>query len=331
MASAQFADRYQSTLASGYTSGGGSLIVTSATGLPSSGDFYVLAEADGANTEEVLKVTAVSGTTLTVTGAQANTAASDHGSGTVVRGTVWTAGAIAQTKLDIVSSMTVAAFDTETSTGTANPNGRGVVYLSDGIYTCVWNGTAWEYYSGGQLMTRPVSSAFSWVNQGGASVVTSSGGMFLSLPAGTGTSWRMRVKAAPATPYTVTAHIRPMALATGGFGLVFRQSSDGKFAILRIVTTALESVKYTNETTVSAGYGGILTLGALLGLEPHWLRIADNGTSRICSVSSDGINFIPFHTIGRTDFLTANQIGVAATASDATNPVGVMVKSWKES
>ena len=83
-------DRYTTTLASSYTAGGGSLSVGSAAGLPSDGtvDFYLIVQAEGSNTEEVFHVTSKTGTTLTVTGAQANTGASNHSSGATVIGPI---------------------------------------------------------------------------------------------------------------------------------------------------------------------------------------------------------------------------------------------------
>lgn len=87
-------DRYASTLSGAYSSGGTSLSVTSASGLPTgSCDFYALVEAEGSNTEEVFHVTSVSGTTLTVAGAQAGTSASNHASGASIIGSVWTKAA----------------------------------------------------------------------------------------------------------------------------------------------------------------------------------------------------------------------------------------------
>ncbi len=108
MASAQWADNYNSTLASGYTSGGSSLVVTGvgtgASTLPTSGDYYVLVEADGANSAEVFKVTARSGTTLTVVGAQAGTGASNHGSGATIRATIIVKAALDQFAADIIAA-----------------------------------------------------------------------------------------------------------------------------------------------------------------------------------------------------------------------------------
>src|SRR5215813_11684340 len=88
-----FVDRYLGTVASSYTSGGTSLVITSATStigstvLPSgSSDYYIIVQAEGSNTEEEFHVTSRSGTTLTVAGAQSGTSASNHASGAVILG-----------------------------------------------------------------------------------------------------------------------------------------------------------------------------------------------------------------------------------------------------
>ncbi len=108
--SLNFIDRYQGTLASGYTSGGGTLTITSATStvgsavLPSGAcDFYLNVRAEGSNTTEIFLVTNRSGTTLTVTGAQASTSASNHASGAVITASIMTAAAYAQLKLDALT------------------------------------------------------------------------------------------------------------------------------------------------------------------------------------------------------------------------------------
>lgn len=110
-----FVDRYQSTLASGYTSGGGSLSVTSASGLPSGTCyFFAIVRAEGVNTEEVFLVTNVSGTTLTVTGAKAGSSASNHGAGATIIAAIMSKDAYTQMEQD-VQSVSIA---NEGSTGT---------------------------------------------------------------------------------------------------------------------------------------------------------------------------------------------------------------------
>jgi hypothetical protein len=110
MAALNFIDRYSSTVASAYSSGGTTLSVSSSTGLPADGtvNFYLIIRAvlsngspDGTNTEEVVHVTSKSGTTLTIAGAQANTSASHHSAGAQVIGSIMTSAAFTQLKTDI--------------------------------------------------------------------------------------------------------------------------------------------------------------------------------------------------------------------------------------
>src|SRR5437763_9881287 len=54
----------------------------------------------------------------------------------------------------------------------------------------------------------PDDASYSWVNQSTATVTTTKGGIHLLQPAGsTGTNASLRVKSAPATPYTLTAFL----------------------------------------------------------------------------------------------------------------------------
>lgn len=93
----QFANKAQTTLNGSITNSASSLTVTSATGFPTSGEFRIFIKAEGANTDEICTVTAVSGTTFTVTRASeaigGTQSASAHASGAEVIH-VLTAGAI---------------------------------------------------------------------------------------------------------------------------------------------------------------------------------------------------------------------------------------------
>jgi hypothetical protein len=183
-------------------------------------------------------------------------------------------------------------------------------------------------------LTLPVDGDFSWVNQETASITATSGGLYLLAPAAAGDDFRIRVKTAPSTPYTITAcilsHIHQ--IATNQVGLVFRQSSDGKLALLQFswsVTTGffLQSAKYSSPTTVSAAYTNI----AIPPPTPIFLRIADNGSSRICSWGTDGQNFTTIHSVGRTDYLTADQVGFYASSSNSTWSAAMTLLSWAQS
>src|SRR5271166_3213780 len=101
----QSADNYVGAVNAGYTAGGTTLVVASATGLPAiltpQSKYYLIVKAESSNTQEVFLVTGRSSTTLTVVGAQAGTSASNHSSGAVVIGTILTAGGLQLFKREV--------------------------------------------------------------------------------------------------------------------------------------------------------------------------------------------------------------------------------------
>jgi hypothetical protein len=230
-------------------------------------------------------------------------------------------------------SMTVADFDTETANGTTNPAGRNAVWMSNGIYQCLWNGAAWEYYHAGQRAYRPVDSQFSWLNQSTSSVSTASGGIFLVQPFGATQYLAIRKKAAPAPPYTVTAkfvhNLYPVDYM--GFGVTY---SDGTRQMTILMLSAGGSAiinidQWSNPTSYSAGH---LSTSAWPGGGPAvWFRLADDGVSRISSFSNDGLNFRVIHTGLRTDYLTATEVGFVAKAQNGGKDAQVLLVSWQES
>lgn len=175
--------------------------------------------------------------------------------------------------------------------------------------------------------TTPVDGDFAWINQGGASVtVNGNGGIFLRAPTSGSLNQRIRKQAAPSVPYVITAAILPVG-PESAVGLVFRQSSDGKLTLFFVNNDLKLYVQnYTNPTTFSSTVLGPLNHFAQAAT---WLRIADNNTNRICSVSSDGYNWITLSTVGRTSFLTADEVGFFSSAG-ATYEGGGTLLSWEE-
>lgn len=186
------------------------------------------------------------------------------------------------------------------------------------------------------VLTPPVNADFAWINQGGAAVVATSDSIFLSAPLDAGaTNWRIRKKSAPATPYIITG----MLLRTGlnpdytQFGLLFRNSGSGLLHTFSVQhnnavshSLLLNSQKYASATSWNSSYlSTLFSIGRLV-----LLRIADNGTSRICSISPDGTNWIPYHTVGRTDYFTADEVGFGIDISNTTFASGITLISWKQ-
>lgn len=179
--------------------------------------------------------------------------------------------------------------------------------------------------------TTPDLDDFAWINQGTATAVEENGGIYLYTPADANFNYRILKKAAPATPYTITALFIPttMSINYSNFGLCFRESGSGKIVRCGLVfnnTWNISSDKLNSPTSYNAAYQA-----SVFGLFNRvFFRIADNGTNRIFSVSHDGSHFITIHTVGRTDFLTANEVGFYVHPQNATFGVGALLLSWVE-
>lgn len=192
-------------------------------------------------------------------------------------------------------------------------------------------------------LTTPVLSDFAWVTQGTATATEQYGGITLYEPGhGTAASLRILKKTAPATPYVVTAAIiSSMWIPNKPYdfwGLCFRQSSDGKIVAwgpMAFNTSdyapQLYVSKWTSDTAyAAANYAQVgFNAGGIL-----WLRIADDGANRVCSYSGDGFTWQVVHTVGRTDYMTANEVGFFVDAWNSGTPnydVAMHLIHWAQS
>jgi hypothetical protein len=229
------------------------------------------------------------------------------------------------------------AFGSESLTGLGDLN-----LYNNGFYVGRYSGSAWIPWGPIYPLTAPSNTGFSWVNQGSASLVTTNGGLVLVGSAtGSGANLQGRVKSAPSVPYTITVCLNAVTFnkAFNSYGLWFRESGSGKIHVFDMICTTsgsgvvsgarvLRSSKYTNATTFSADYQVVSYYN-----EVHWLRIADDNTNRICSVSADGVNWTQVHSVTRTDFLTADEVGFFLSSENSATPnlaPTVTIFSWKE-
>jgi hypothetical protein len=315
------ADRMTVTLDSGYTAASGSMSLTAGHGarLPSSGDFWIVTSS---GTYRAFKVTARSTDTLTVTAAQDDTADGNLDAGTELKWSL-TYSALQQLRADLVLT------DTYANLPAAATAGR-LFLPSDGIYSLRDSGAAWAPWGPAFPLTAPPAvSGLTWVNQGTATAVETYGGTYMEVPANTANQ-RMLVDSVTA-PYVITVGLlvnQPIPV-NQQVGLVFRQSSDGKLVTFG-QSTSLVINKWTNPTTWSANYI-VLARTGYAGGTVLWLRVEDNSTNRICYISSDGQNWLQVHSIGRTDFLTADQVGWGVYNENTTYKAGATLIHWEES
>jgi hypothetical protein len=231
----------------------------------------------------------------------------------------------------ITTSGTIDLADTAVTAGTygdatnsaqitIDPQGR--ITAASNVAISGGGGGGGSYGPNWPALVVPALTDYTWVNQGTASAATDTEALVMTVPEVGTTNERLLVKTAPATPYTITALIRGCMRPRQflGFGLVFRESSTGRLHTWGTESDSsgstpqipLKSTKWTNPTTYNSDYRII----PYNEMNLYWLRIADDGTNRICSVSANGKNFIDVHSVGRTDFLTADQVGWVASANN---------------
>jgi len=298
------------------------------------GNFRILIDS------EIMLVTGVSGTTLTVSRHQEGTSAIAHSTGADVKH-VLTAGA-----LDARDQNDLAAYDALASRPAAGVPGR-IFLPTDGLFLERDNGAAWEKFGPIWPMTPPAAADFgTWVNQGSATIVDNKGAIFLdSGPATSGENLRCQVKAYPAAPFTVEMAFLVNAWGYGGAyataGLCIRDSGSGKIVAYGVggSSSSMETrgVKYNSPTSVSGEVTGWPSNRHCYDSPLIWLRYYDDGTTnRVISFSHDGINWTQMVSIVRTDWITPNQIGISVnsyagySSSSGQVNTGMTVLSWRQ-
>lgn len=179
--------------------------------------------------------------------------------------------------------------------------------------------------------TPPDDATLTWGNQGSATATEGDRSLLMSVVNGSSEVLRTLHKATPGTPWALTVAFQFIAgaLTTSAYcGLVFRESAGGTTHAFRYQNDgAYGSVKHDAAGAGLAFYSGFPTTAVVVPYVCHWMRIEDNGTNRICSLSPDGVEFWTFHSIGRTDYLTANQAGICIGGNNSAR-VAMRVLSW---
>lgn len=295
------------TLDGGVSQGAGTVTVSDGSVFPSTGNFRIRVN------DELMRVTARSGNDLTVDRGVEGTQEAAHDDGDDVDFYV-TAGSVEQYRADSVQSGALAS-----RPATAK---EGVIYLpTDAPYLFRYDGSAWEAYAPVfrgpfRYLTPLVSGDFSWVNQGTATLSTARGSLRLHAPdVGTGDNLRLLVKSVPSTPYTIDVKLQQHGPSEDSWqaGVVWRQSSNGRLVTwhwsMKTTEFRLSHVKWNSPTVLNSGYGAEEHKN-IPGQPPQFLRLEDDGTNRKVHYSPDGWHWVEFFSVGRTDFLTADQAGI---------------------
>lgn len=203
---------------------------------------------------------------------------------------------------------------------------------------------AWEVVPGGgggssldiAPFVAPPTLGWNWFNQGAATFTSTSVGLQLVGEAnGAGLSLRGLSRPLPATNnYTVTACVRFTGLNVNYIsgGIALRNSVTG--AVIPIVlvsggtTRNVQLFKANNPTSYNSDYIARPTASYDL----MWVRIQDNGTDRIFSLSTNGYDWFEYFRVGRTDFTTPDHVGFTVSCENTGTPFfvpTVRLLSWE--
>jgi hypothetical protein len=118
----------------------------------------------------------------------------------------------------------------------------------------------------------------------------------------------------------------PVDFAATGIG--WRQSADGKIVFFTANSKEMNLgvAKWSSPTAWAATYM-TFELKGWRGL--LWLRITDDNTNRKCWLSVDKYHWVEIHSVGRTDYITADQVCFIVNAGQATYDNTATLVSWE--
>lgn len=296
MASEKFSNLAETTLASGYTSGGTSLSVTSASGFPTSGVFRVRLGNTG---KTIWRVDSVSGTTFTGA-AEANDANANSG-------------------------------DTVTNVATKAVAERFLQSPDSGTIHAPTGASGASYFGPVNAVTPFDDTGFSWLNQGSATFSVVGGTGHLVVPQNSGQAIRGRVKSITA-PVTITVLfdtiMESSASQAAMFG--FRESGTGKILVFRMEQS---TVRVSNGTTTISGDIYAKNWNNGRAHTRVWLQVEADGTNVKFRFSWDGVNYLEVlsETKG-THFTTApDQVCFLGYDQNNSSFLHINILSYKES
>lgn len=197
----------------------------------------------------------------------------------------------------------------------------------DGVSHLDWK------YKGVTVTPTVITDLGIWFNQGGASTVTYPGSWSLVGTTGAGDNWRGRYKAVPSTPYSVVTCMEGLTgeKASGGFGMFW---TDGTkliaFAYGNQQSNVFGDLFVAKYNTAGPGqFSGFYvdSSSGATGTGLFCMAMVDDGANRKEKYSFDGNNWITYHSVGNTDFLTATGVGVIVNDAGLTVPPQAQIVS----
>src|SRR5215471_4547097 len=255
MALEQFANKASTTLASSAASGDSTITVSSPSGFPTKPNFRLLIES------EILLVTAIAGSTFTVTRGKEGTTAASHVAGKLVDH-ILTAESLKQMQSDsidhaICNGRLTLSSDATFPISTSDITGASTLYFTPykGNKICLYDGTYWLPYKFSQIMSTVAFGTIvtTGTTTNASAVVTaipSTTGMDIGMPiTGGGIVAGSKIKSVDtSSQVTLTANANGTA---SGATITVTKANHDIFIYDNSGTLTLEYVAWLNNTTRS--------------------------------------------------------------------------------
>lgn len=305
MAQEYYANGPVTTVNTGVTSTGTSLVVTSATGFPASGNFHIKIDS------ELLLVTGVSGTTWTVTRGVEGSTATIHQVGAQVYLPLTVdsleallvemhGGTVVQSRRRLNFVDTASLVWTLTDDSTNKKMDISAVASGGG-----GGGTGFE-----ATFTVPALSGYTWVNQGTATATDADGqGIMMTAPAASQNNLRLLAKSTGSEPWTWVAKIVGNAISAGNanFGVFVRDSGSGALQIMRLINGTLDMHAFNSPTSYNTGILSAITPNPSTPFT--WFKIDSDGTHRTWYISIDGTHWMQILQTAHNFGFVGNSVG----------------------
>lgn len=333
MSNETFANNANTTLNGGINNSTTTLTVASSTGFPSAtspNQFRIIIDS------EIMIVTAISGTTWTVTRGAESTTAVSHSSGAPVAHIV-TAGALGAFTQGSGGGSTRGAYASRPAAG----NAGNTYYATDAPYVSEDNGTSWQNFGPIWALTPPVDANYSWVlQQTGVASNTTNGCLTLTCTPGGGT-WGIKTQAVPgSTPWTISimmlATLYPTNGSAGAGLCLYDNVGHGMIGFYWICYSGsngsrLKADKYTGANS-SPSYNGSYSndFNSYFSPSPiNWMQINNDGTHLNYNYSADGYNWTTMLQTSNTDYITPTDIGLVLVGGNSFS-VAATYLHWKQ-
>jgi hypothetical protein len=203
---------------------------------------------------------------------------------------------------------------------------------TDSPYTAIYNGSVWQYFAYGSLVTPPpLVSSLTWGNQGGATGV-STGELVMTAPTSSGDNLRCLFKSSyPTTPYTFTVGVQTNWPSANYFTSGIIVSDGTKYVVCGPIFSGTWQCWVGNYSSVTTNVGIAGIVGVTGWGNTMYLTVNDTGTNLTYWVSTNPYDLqrIQIYSASRTAYLgTPTKVGVFLDVNNTSYGAAAQFFHW---